>query len=142
MGRFTYVEGVTRADAAIEVVGESLSDVFETAARALAEAMVDPGTVACDRERDVELSATALDLLLFDWLSEIIYRKDAHREVFPGARVRIDGEGPYRLTARLSGGPMDPETTETRSDLKAVTLHQFRLEPQDNGWRAHFVIDV
>lgn len=142
MGRFAFLEHITQADSAIEVVGEDLGDLFATAARALAESMVDPATLAADRERDVVLSAARLDLLLFDWLTEIIYRKDADGEVFPRAEVRVEGEGPCRLTARLRGGGLDPATTVTRSDLKAVTLHRFRLEPVDDGWRARFVIDV
>ena len=142
MGRFVYLEGVTRADAALEVLGDDLGDLFETAARALAETMVDPGTLADDCERAVELAAPELDLLLFDWLSEIIYRKDADREVFPRAEVRIEGSGPYRLVAVLHGGPLDPETTEVRADLKAVTLHRFTLEAAGHGWRAQFVVDV
>jgi SHS2 domain-containing protein len=142
VGRFAFLEHITRADSAIEVVGEDLGDLFATAASALAESMVDPASLAADREREVTLTAARLDLLLFDWLSEIIYRKDADGEVFPRAEVRVEGEGPYRLSARLLGGGLAPGTTVTRSDLKAVTLHRFQLEPVDDGWRARFVVDV
>lgn len=142
MGRFAFLEHITQADSAIEVVGDDLGDVFATAARALAESMVDPASLPADRERDVTLTASRLDLLLYDWLAEIIYRKDADREVFPRAEVRVEGEGPYRLTARLRGGGLDPEKTVTRADLKAVTLHRFQLEPVADGWRARFVVDI
>jgi SHS2 domain-containing protein len=142
VGRFAFLEHITRADSAIEVVGEDLGDLFATAASALAESMVDPASLPTDREREVTLTAARLDLLLFDWLSEIVYRKDADGEVFPRAEVRVEGEGPFRLSARLSGGGLVPGTTVTRSDLKAVTLHRFQLEPVDDGWRARFVVDV
>lgn len=142
MGRFAFLEHITQADSAIEVVGDDLDDVFATAARALAESMVDPASLTSERERDVALSADRLDLLLYDWLAELIYRKDADGEVFPCARVSVVGEGPCRLTAHLRGGGLEPGTTVTRADLKAVTLHRFRLEPVDDGWRALFVVDV
>lgn len=142
VGRFSFLENITLADSAIEVVGEDLGDVFATAARALAESMVDPATLPADRERDLELSAARLDLLLFDWLAEIIYRKDADGEVFPHAEVCVEGSGPCRLRARLRGGALEPGITATRADLKAVTFHHFLLEPADDGWRARFVVDI
>jgi SHS2 domain-containing protein len=142
VGRFAFLEHITQADSAIEVFGDDLGDVFATAARALAESMVDPATLADDRERTVALTAPRLDLLLFDWLAEIICRKDADREIFPRAEVHVAGEGPYALCARLFGGGLEPGRTVTRADLKAVTLHRFRLEPAGDGWRAHFVVDV
>ena len=46
------------------------------------------------------------------------------------------------LTARLAGGPIDRATTALRADAKAVTFHQFALEPRERGWRARVVIDI
>jgi SHS2 domain-containing protein len=142
VGKYSFLEGVTRADSAIEVRGESLGDVFATAARALAESMADPRSLGSDREHRVELTADRLDLLLYDWLAEIIYLKDARREVYPRAEVQIEGAGPCRLSASLRGGAIDSEATLRRADLKAVTFHRFLLEPHDHGWRARFVIDI
>jgi SHS2 domain-containing protein len=119
-----------------------LVDVFETAARALAEVMVDPATVASTLTRRVSLEARSLDLLLCDWLSELIYRKDRDREVFTSARVSLRGDGPFRLEATVIGGAIEPERTGLRADPKAVTFHQFALGAVNGGWRARVVIDV
>ncbi len=142
MGRFAFLDEGALADCVIEVEGRDLNDLFETAARAVAELMVDPATVAATLERDVTLAADQLDLLLHDWLSELIYRKDRDREVFTEARVEIRGARPYELSARLTGGALDPEQTALRADPKAVTLHRFALERTDGGWRARVVIDI
>jgi SHS2 domain-containing protein len=56
--------------------------------------------------------------------------------------VRVSGDGPVRLTAELRGGPIDPDRTALGADAKAVTFHQFALEPVDGGWRARVVIDI
>jgi len=142
VGRHTFLESVAVADCAMEVEGDDLDDLFATAARALAEVMVDPATVPRGVERRVELAAPSLDLLLFDWLSELIYMKDAERLVFPEAEVHVDRADPCRLVARLAGGVIDRATTALRADPKAVTFHQFVLEPHGGGWRARLVIDV
>lgn len=136
------LEEIALADCALEVDGQSANDLFETAARALAELMVDPATLAISVDRTIVLSAQKLDLLLYDWLSELIYRKDRDREVFPETRVRITGEGPFRLEGVARGGVLDRTLTALRADPKAVTFHQFAVTAVDGGWRARIVIDI
>ena len=104
--------------------------------------MVDPATVPRTTRRAIALEAAELDLLLYDWLSELIFRKDRDGEVYTHARVTIDGSGPFRLAAEVEGGALDAARVEFRSDPKAVTFHQFALERRDGGWRARIVIDI
>jgi protein archease len=142
MGWWRVLDDVALADCAMDIDGSDLDDLFETAARALAELMVDPATVSVTLERSVRIEAPQLDLLLYDWISELIFRKDRDREVFTRCRVRVGGEGPFHLEARIEGGIIDPERTALRADPKAVTFHQFALERIDDGWRARLVIDI
>jgi SHS2 domain-containing protein len=142
MGRYVVLDDVAIADCAVDLEGCNLPDLFATAARALAELMVDPPTLCSSSRERVRLEAKALDLLLFDWLSELIFRKDRDREVFPHATVEIGGQGPFALTADLVGGRIDPAHTALRADPKAVTFHQFALEAVDDRWRARVVIDL
>ena len=142
MGRYEFLEEVALADCAVDVEGSDLDDLFATAAAALADVMVDPATVPSTVERTITLTAPQLDLLLYDWLSELIYRKDRDGEVFTRAEVRVSGTGPFELTARAHGGVLDPEKTALRADAKAVTFHQFALERRGAGWRARIVIDI
>jgi len=37
---------------------------------------------------------------------------------------------------------LDSEKHNQRVDVKAVTLHQFQLEPTPNGWRAMVILDI
>ncbi len=142
VGQYRFIEDVAIADCAVEVEGADLSDLFETAASALVELMVDPATLPATIERTIAVTAPSLDLLLFDWLSELIYLKDRDRVVFPRTRVRVEGAGPFTLTAQACGGTIDPARTALRSDAKAVTFHQFRLDRIGDGWRARVVIDI
>ena len=142
MGRYHFVEGIALADCAMDVEGADLADLFETAALAIANVMVDPATVPTTTQRTIALEATELDLLLYDWLSELIFRKDRDGEVYTRAKVAIEGSGPFRLAAEVEGGAIDPAHVELRSDPKAVTFHQFALERAEGGWRARIVIDI
>ena len=142
MGRYEILEEMALADCAMQIEGADPGDLFETAARALTELMVDPETIGTAVTRTITLTAPGLDLLLYDWLSELIYRKDRDREVFPETRVRVTGTGPCRLEAEVRGDVIDRGRTGLRADAKAVTLHQFAVTPVDGGWRARVVIDV
>jgi SHS2 domain-containing protein len=68
--------------------------------------------------------------------------KDRDGQVFTTTRPRVAGAGPYRLTARVTGGVIDRERTALGADPKAVTFHQFAVEPGPEGWRARVVIDI
>ncbi|MGH7304665.1 MAG: archease [Candidatus Rokuibacteriota bacterium] len=143
MGRHEILETVAIADCAMDIEGDDLDDLFATAAAAVAELMVDPATVPLTVERQVRLTAPALDLLLYDWLSELIFLKDSERLVFPVASVTVrQHEAPCRLEARMAGGVIDRETTGLRADPKAVTMHQLAVERRARGWRARVVIDI
>ncbi len=143
MGRFRFLEEMVLSDAAVDLEGEDLDDLFETAALALADLMVDPATVPVTVERSIALAADKADLLLYDWLSELIFRKDRHQEVFVHAEVRVTGgDGAWRLEARVGGGSLHAPGVECRADPKAVTFHQFALAEADGGWRARVVIDI
>lgn len=142
MGRYEVIEAMAVADCAFDVEGESLDDLFETAARAVADLMVDPATVTSSAERVLALAAPSLDLLLYDFLSELIFLKDSEQLVFPETRARVTGSSPARLEARLRGAVLDPARMALRADPKAVTFHQFALAPHGDGWRARVVIDI
>ncbi|HTY78320.1 MAG TPA: archease [Candidatus Bathyarchaeia archaeon] len=141
MGSWQLLDAVAIADCALEILGDDLGDLFATGAQALAEIMVDPATVSRDAERSLRLEAGALDLLFHEWLSELIFLKDRDQVVFPDAIVSVCPMPPA-LTARVSGGRIDPATTARRADPKAVTFHQFILEPRGTGWYARVVIDI
>lgn len=142
MGRYAVLEEIAIADCAFEIEAADLGDLFATAARALAELMVDPATVALTVRRTIALEAEAVDLLLHDWLAELIFRKDRDGEVYPRAEVAVTGQGPYRLQAEVEGGRLDPARMHLRSDPKAVTFYRLAVEPTATGWRACVVIDI
>jgi len=141
MGSWNVLDTIAMAACAFEIHGRDLDDLFATAARVLADLMVDPETVPRDIEHTLRLEARSLDLLLHEWMSELIFLKDSDRLVFPDALVSVHAATPA-LTARLIGGRIDRTRTVLRADPKAVTFHQFVLERRGEGWYARVVIDI
>jgi SHS2 domain-containing protein len=142
MGRYVFLDEIAVADCAIEVMGRDLGDLFETVARAVAEIMVDPATISVTVHREIELTASALDLLLFDWIAELIFLKDSEQLICAETAVSVADVPPCRLTARVAGGHIDRARTTLRADVKAPTFHRFALESGTDGWRARIVLDI
>jgi SHS2 domain-containing protein len=81
--------------------------------------MVEPATLDERVERRVTLTASRLDMLLLDWLGELILLKDRDGEVFPTVEVTVEGTGPFTLRARLEGGTIRSGHTSLRSSARS-----------------------
>jgi SHS2 domain-containing protein len=141
---YHYLEEIGTADIAFEATGRDLAQLFTEAADATMNVMIDNLDAIEPREtRQIELSNDELDMLLFDFLQELIYFKDAERLLLRGREVRIDEKDKrYFLTAKAAGEPLDATRHHQRADVKAVTLHGFCVEREDGGWKATVLLDI
>lgn len=141
---YRYLEGIATADVAFEATGATREEMFLAAADATLNTMISEiGTLQCRESREIAVSAESLDLLLFEFLQEIVYHKDAGRLLLRVHDARIEEcDGGYRLLSHGEGETIDPGRHDLRSDVKAVTLHRLAVERSDEGWRAVVVLDV
>ena len=141
---FHYLEEIGIADIAFEAAGRDLPELFTAAADATMNVMIDNLDAIEPREtRQIELSNDKIDMLLFDFLQELIYFKDANRLLLRIREVQIDEkDDAYSLNAAAAGESLDPARHRQRADVKAVTLHDFRVEKSDDGWKASVLLDI
>lgn len=141
---YEFLDEVAIADIAFRATGATLEEVFEQAARATLETMLDnAGELRASERRSVQLEEDQAELLLFDFLQELVYYKDAERLLLVPEALEIaeHGDG-FRLEATLRGETITPERHHLNADVKGVTLHRFRLERLASGWQAEVVLDV
>ena len=141
---YHYLEDIGTADIAFEATGCDLSELFRDAADATMNVMIDNLQAIEPREnRHIELSSDEIDMLLFDFLQELIYFKDAERLLLRVRDTRIEQrDGNYFLKAETAGEPLDAARHHQRADVKAVTLHGFSVEKEDDGWKARVLLDI
>ena len=141
---YEYLEEIGTADIAFEATGRDLSELFRDAADATTNVMVDNIEAIQPRERrQIELSNDKLDMLLFNFLQELIFLKDAERLLLRMREVQIAGSGEnYFVRATAEGEPLDAERHNQRADVKAVTLHDFSVERIDGDWKAKVLLDI
>lgn len=146
------LEDISIADAAFEVMGKDLNEIFRDAALATFSEMVDIYAVGSSEIREIKVEAEKVDDLLFRWLEQLIYLKDAEYLWFGKFDVNIQQNGKkYFLEATAYGEKITQDPKKMRTDVKAITRHMLKVEPfifDDvekkirKGWRAIFVLDI
>ena len=141
---YKYLEEIGTADIAFEATGRDLPELFAAAADATMNVMIDNLDAIESREtRQIELSNDNIEMLLFDFLQELIYFKDAKRLLLRARDTQIDQKGQaYFLKAKVVGERLDDTRHQQRADVKAVTLHGFSVEEQVSGWKAKVLLDI
>jgi len=141
---YRYLEGLTSADIAFEATGKTVEEMFESAGVAVLGTMVrDPKNIKPKIKKDIAKKAPTIEKLLFDFLDELIFLKDAEQMFFSEFKAKISGkEGAYSLTVEALGEKIDPKTHDIVIDAKAVTMHKFEVKQTGKGWRAQVIIDV
>lgn len=140
---FRFLDDIALADLAFEAEGDSIEEVFQGATQALLEAMADPKTVAASWQHRILKADVALDDLLIEWLSEIVYWKDAAGVVFRDAPLHLTCENEtWKIEATLIGAPVDHSLQILRNDVKGITRHLYTLGQLGSRWKARVVVDV
>ncbi len=141
---YRFLEDIAIADVAFEAWGEDLGALFTASAEATLNVMVDDlDSLALRDRRSVQLEADELDLLLFNFLQEVIFYKDANRLLLRPVNVLVaKRENAFAVSGELVGEELDMKRHDLIVDVKAVTLHRFLVERADGRWRAFVVLDI
>jgi len=137
-----FHEDIAIADVAFTVKGKTKEELFENAAIALISSMADISKIKSKQKRNVCIKNKKLDLLLFDFLDELIFYKDTENLLFSRFNVKIQKSNIYELTAVIEGEKVDPERHRVTTDIKAITMHMFKVGRTKDGYEARVVVDV
>jgi SHS2 domain-containing protein len=141
---YHYLEDIATADVAFEARGKDLAELFTAAADATMNVMVaDLASIEQRVQIEFEVEHEELDMLLFNFLQEFIFFKDARRLLLRVLSVSIDkGNAGFSLLAKAAGEELDPEKHDLIVDVKAVTLYRFAVQQTEDGWMATVVLDI
>ncbi len=140
---FRFLDDIALADMAFEAEGDSAQELCRGATDALLEALADPVTIGTTWERSLVHASDDLGEALFEWLSEIVYWKDAAGVVFHDACVDVaHDQGVWKLEGCVRGAPVDSVRQRLRNDVKGVTKHLYHVIQEKARWKARVVLDV
>jgi SHS2 domain-containing protein len=131
-----FLELEHTADRAFTVRGRDLPELFARAAQALAVIQGQPTGTQESVHREVEVSGVDLETLLVNWLNEMLYLQDIHKESY--SRFQVVAISDTALRASLYGAA----NSLVRRIIKSVTFHGLKIERRPEGWEASVVVDV
>ncbi len=136
--KYELLEDVATADIAFRAFGKTLNALFENCAIATTDSMVDISEVKAKIVKEIELSDGGKEDLLFSFLSEIVYLKDAENLFFSKFEVNVKDK---QLKAKMCGEKFNDRIT-FRNDVKAVTMHMLKINKLKEGYDATVVLDI
>ena len=127
------------ADVGIEARGRNLEEAFEEAAKGMFAIITDDGKIDCKVERNIEIPfEDDEEMLLVDWLTELLYINDVESLVFGDFDVKI-GE---KLVGIAYGEEYDRKKHGYGVEIKAVTYHMLEIKRDKKGVVIKVLFDI
>ncbi len=128
------------ADMGVRGAGASKEEAFEQAALALTAVITDPKNIQPVTAVEFICEAPDDEVLLFDWLNELIYEMATHKMLFGRFEVHINQ---HHLHATAWGEEVDLARHQPAVEVKGATYTALKVEQQADGtWLAQCVVDV
>ncbi len=119
------------ADVGIIVRGETLEELFEKAAYAMFDIILNAEKIQHAGRYRVSVSSPTLEDLMVDWLSELLYVFSTELFVMGKFDVKIKKlEDGYRLDATCWGEPYRKKKHGIKTEIKAITYHELKVDPE------------
>ena len=128
------------ADIGIAAYGADIKEVFRNAALGLFSLMAELDDIKEDVQREVKLSAEDEDVLLIEWLNELIYIFDVEHIIFK--RFEIDKLKGSQISARCFGQEIKPGQHSLKREIKAATYHMLRIIKSNGGYEVKVIFDI
>jgi SHS2 domain-containing protein len=130
-------------DMAVALSGGTLAQLFGDAAVAFTDTITALDRVDPKRPEEVDVDAPELDLLLVDFLSELLYRFDTRGWLTRVAEMDVhEKDGGWSLQGTLRGERLEPTRHDVKILIKAVTYHGLHVRQADGLWTANVVFDI
>ncbi|MBI1971618.1 MAG: archease [Candidatus Wildermuthbacteria bacterium] len=124
-------------DVKIKVCGKTKEELFENAMAGMFAVLNPKSEVRNPKQRTIHIQSPDINALLVDFLSEVNYLRQVHREVYD--RVEFLKFSDTELEGTLAGY----EAKEFGEDIKAVTFHDLNINQNEQRiWETIIVFDV
>jgi SHS2 domain-containing protein len=140
-GSFRIVEDISSADYVFDAWGESLDDLFGACALACFSAMTDTEQVKRKVTSELEVRADSVDDLLYNFIAELIYIKDADKLFLSSFEMDVAEDG-KSLKAVVGGEPINYTKHVIKTDVKAVTYHGLHVKTEDGRFAVRMILDL
>jgi SHS2 domain-containing protein len=138
---YTFIDHT--ADVLFTAQAETLEELFSQCGLAVEETQVELKTIQADKILTITGKNKNIERLLFDFLDDLVFHKDADLLIFNKFEITIKKRaGVYNLNCVAHGEKLDHKKHEPKVDVKAVTMHLFEVKKFSDGWKAQVLLDI
>jgi SHS2 domain-containing protein len=132
------------ADFGLEIFGTDETALFEQAARALfdliVDPVIDPALLEKGHARTIKVVGQDWADLMVNWLRELLYLWNGEAQLV--SSVFVTSLEQNHLQATVTSEKYNCRRHEIKNEIKAVTYHQIEVGPYEDGWRAKVIFDI
>jgi len=128
------------SDLGVEVRGNDLYNLFENSGFALFDLMTSLENVQIKECRNISIQGDDIELLLREWLGELLYLSVAEEFIFKSFNIKEITKN--TLYANACGERFDPKRHLLKREIKSVTYHKLKVQQIKGKWKARFVLDI
>lgn len=132
------------ADVGVRGIAPDVAGAFAQAALALVAVVCPPERVRPRQVVELRVEPPQgekpdLELLLYEFLNEVVFQMSARRMLFGRFEVQVQGGA---LRGRAWGEPVDPGRHQPAVEVKGATMTALRVAQRGDAWLAQAVVDV
>ena len=128
------------ADLGVHVYGRDPKDLFQNAALALVDQLVETRDLLARQEEQITIKGNDWPDLMVNWLREILYLWVGKAILVQS--VQIESISENRLTAHLWVDPFSLDRHTLKTEIKAVTYHQIQVFDTGRMWESKVIFDT
>jgi SHS2 domain-containing protein len=122
------------------VIASDLNELYAEAAGALFALLVhDLDAVRPLQTIDLQLTGADRELLLRDWLDELLFLFESRQLLLSEFDVIVEPTG---LSAQMRGEIYDTQRHELGREVKAITYHGLTVRQDQDRWLAEVIVDI
>ncbi|MCK4261861.1 archease [bacterium] len=128
------------ADLGIRVFGKTKEELFANAGYAMFDILIDLRNVQVKKTLKIKQEAPNVEELFLSWLSELLYQYNCKEMVFK--KFAIDKLTEEAISARAQGEKLDLRRHQLKTEIKAVTYHELKVQKLKDCWEGQVIFDV
>lgn len=128
------------ADIGIKAYGNNPPELFKNAAYAMFDIIADLDGLKSSVTQSIEVKAANREELLVAWLGELLYNFYTKQIIF--FDFQIDELSATHLKAKALGRHIGENRNRLKTEIKAVTYHELKIEESESKFIATVIFDV
>jgi SHS2 domain-containing protein len=130
------------ADVGVRVYAATMAGLVEPATGGLYEVIGElvAAVTGSGEQASFEMAGDEPPVMLRDYLAEVLQLFETGKRMVTAVNVAEFSE--RRLAVAVETRPLDAERSEYAREVKAVTYHELRIRPLEDGFEATYIVDI